>query len=73
VLPPGFGVLSYYLPPHERFLFLMEPLDLLLDSEQLLLFSRFIFGGFFLQVLQLDLFDLSVSLDDLYWLGCPWR
>jgi hypothetical protein len=51
----------------------MEPLNLLVDSEQLLLFSRFIFSGFFLPVLQLDLFELSVSLDDLYWRGCPWK
>jgi hypothetical protein len=51
VLPPDFGVVSYYFPPHDIFLVLIEPLDLLLDSEQLLLFSRFIFGGFFLPVL----------------------
>jgi hypothetical protein len=45
----------------------MEPLDLLLDSEQLLLVSSFIFGGLFLPVLQLDLLEVGVSLNDLYW------
>jgi hypothetical protein len=48
-------------------MFLMEALDLLLDFEQLLLFSSFVSGGFFLTILQLDLFELSVSLDDLCW------
>jgi hypothetical protein len=33
VLPPGFGALDRRLPPHDGFLFLTEPLDLLLDSE----------------------------------------
>jgi hypothetical protein len=67
VLPPGFGALDRRLPPHDGFLFLAEPLDLLLDSEQLLPLSNFIFGGFFLPVLQLDLLEPDVSLDDLYW------
>jgi hypothetical protein len=50
---------------------LAEPLDLLLDSEQLLLLSSFIFEGFFLSVLQLDLLELDVSMDDLYQQRCP--
>jgi hypothetical protein len=67
VLPLGFGALDYHLPSQNGFLFLMEPLDLLLDSEQLLLVSSFIFGGLFLPVLQLDLLEVGVSLNDLYW------
>jgi hypothetical protein len=66
VLPPGFGALDWRLPPHDGFLFLADPLDLLLDSEQLLFLSSFILGGFLLSILQLDLFKLDVSLDDLY-------
>jgi hypothetical protein len=54
------------LSPLDGFLFLIEPLNLLLDSEQLL-FSSLVFRGFFVLVLQLDLFELHVSLDDLYW------
>jgi hypothetical protein len=69
VLPPGFDALDGLLP-HDGFLFLVEPLDLLLDSEQLLLLSSFIIGCFFLLVLQLDLLELDVSLDDLYWPRC---
>ena len=63
----SFGALSDCLSSHDGFLFLAEPLDLLLDSEQLLPLSNFIFGGFFLPVLQLDLLEPDVSLDDLYW------
>jgi hypothetical protein len=47
VLPLGFGVLGCHLPTHDGFLFLVEPLNLLLDSEQLLLINSFIFRGFF--------------------------
>jgi hypothetical protein len=67
VLPPGFSALGRCLSSHDGFLFLTEPLNLLLDSEQLLLFSSLISGGFFLLVLQLDLFELHVFLDDLNW------
>jgi hypothetical protein len=66
VLPPGFSALGRCLSSHDGFLFLTEPLNLLLDSEQLL-FSSLISGGFFLLVLQLDLFELHVFLDDLNW------
>jgi hypothetical protein len=71
VLPLGFGALDCHWPPHDGFLFLAEPLDFLLDSEQLLLLSSFIFEGFFLSVLQLDLLELDVSMDDLYQQRCP--
>jgi hypothetical protein len=71
VLPPSFGTLDCYLPPHDGLLFLTEPFNLLLDSEQLLLFCGFFIKGFFLPVWDLDLFDLSVSLNDLYWQRCP--
>jgi hypothetical protein len=70
VLSPGFGTLNCCLPPHDGFLFLTEPLDLLLDYEHLLLCS-FILGGFCLPILHLDLLKLSISLDDLYWQRCP--
>jgi hypothetical protein len=70
VLPPGFGALNCCVPPHDRFVFLTEPLNLLLDSEQLFLFYNFVFGGFFLPILHLDLFELDISLDDLFWRRC---
>jgi hypothetical protein len=45
-----------------------EPLNFLLDSNQLLLlFGSFGFVGFFVLVLHLDLVKLDVALDDLYW------
>jgi hypothetical protein len=72
MLPPGFDALGRCLSPYDGFLFLMEPLDLLLDFEQLLLFNNLVSEVFFLLVLQLDLFELRISLNDLYWRGCPW-
>jgi hypothetical protein len=33
VLPSGFGTLGRCLPPYDDFLFLVEPLDLLLDPS----------------------------------------
>jgi hypothetical protein len=53
------------------FLFLMESPDFQLDSDQLLLLCSFIFGGFFIPGLQLDLIELNIALDDLYWRRCP--
>jgi predicted CDP-diglyceride synthetase/phosphatidate cytidylyltransferase len=73
MLPSSIDALGHCLSPYDGFLFLMEPLNLLLDSEQLLLFNSLISRGFFLPVLQLDLFELRISLDDLNWRGCPWR
>jgi hypothetical protein len=67
VLLLGFSRLNCHLPPQDGFFFFAEPLDLLLDPEQLLLIDSFVFGGHFLPVLQLFLFEFSISLDDLYW------
>jgi hypothetical protein len=72
VLPSSFNTLNYCLPPPDGFMFLMKPLNLLLDSEQLFLFCSFFFKGFFLPLLYLDLLDLDVSVNDLYWLWYPW-
>jgi hypothetical protein len=60
----SFGVLSCFLPPHDGLLFLMEPLDFLLDSDQLLLFCSFVFVSFFILVLHLDLTGLCITLND---------
>jgi hypothetical protein len=65
VLPLGFGALDRCFPPHDGFMFLVEPLNLVLDFEQLLL-DIFVFEGFFFLVLQLNLLKLDISLDDLY-------
>jgi hypothetical protein len=65
VLPPDFSALDYCLPPYDGFLFLTKPLDLLLDSKQLLLCSS-IFGGFFLPILQPELLKLCISLNYFY-------
>jgi hypothetical protein len=68
MLSSSFGTLSYCLPLHDEFLFLTEPLDLLLDSDQFLLFfCGFIFVSFFIPVLHLDLIELDVALNDLWW------
>jgi hypothetical protein len=70
VLPPGFDMRNCCLPSLYGFLLLTERLNLLLDSDQLLLFYGFVFEGFFLPVLYLDLFVLIISLNDLYWQRC---
>jgi hypothetical protein len=66
VLPSGFGSLDCHLPPQDGFLLLMEPLNLLQDSEQFLLLKGFVYRGFLFPVLQLNLLKLDVSLVDLY-------
>jgi hypothetical protein len=66
VLHLSFGALDYRLPPHDGFLFLVGPFDLLSDSNQLLLLNSFILRDFFLPVLQLNLLEVDISLDDLY-------
>jgi hypothetical protein len=73
VLPSDFSTLSFYLPSCDNLLFLMEPLDLLLNSSQLYLFCDFIFGGFVLPIFNLELLNLYIFLDDLNWRRCPWR
>jgi hypothetical protein len=72
VLVSSLGVLGCFLPPHDGFLLLTEPLNFLLDSDQfLLLLCSIIFIGFFILVLHLNLFKLDIALDDLYWRRCP--
>jgi hypothetical protein len=71
VLPSGFGTLSCYLLPCDGFLFLTEPLDLLLDPSQLFLFCSIVFEGLIFPIFQLDLLELYISLDDLYWRRRP--
>jgi hypothetical protein len=70
-LPPCFDMLDYCLPPRDRFLFLTEPFNFLLDSEQHFLFCGFFLISFLLLVLYLILLDLNISLDDLYRRRCP--
>jgi hypothetical protein len=66
MLPSSFGTLRCCLPPCDDFLFLMEPLDLLLEPSQLLFFYDFVSIGLVFPILHLDLLDLCISLDDLY-------
>jgi hypothetical protein len=73
VLHSDFGTLSCCLPPCDGFLFLTEPLDLLLDPGQLFLFCSFVFEGLIFSVFHLDLLELHISLDDLYWRRHPQR
>jgi hypothetical protein len=62
----SFGVLSDCLSSHDGFLFLSEPLYLLLDPDQLFqLYCGFIFFNFLVLVLHLNLIKLSVTLNDL--------
>jgi hypothetical protein len=65
MLPSSFDALSCCLPPHDGFLFLMEPIDFVLDSDQLLLLL--FYGFIFIPVLHLDLIELGVALNDLCW------
>jgi hypothetical protein len=67
VLPSGLGTLSCCLPPCEGFLFLAEPLDLLLDPGQLFLLCGFVFEVLIFPIFYLDLLKLDIALDDLYW------
>jgi hypothetical protein len=66
VLPLSFGVLSCCLPPN-AFLFLPEPFDFLLHSDQLLFFCGLVFISLFIPVLYLNLIKLRVTLSDLRW------
>jgi hypothetical protein len=65
MLSSGFGTLSYCLSSFDSFLFLMKPLDLLLNSGQLFLFYSFVLGVFIL-----DLLELCIFLDDWNWRRC---
>jgi hypothetical protein len=70
VLPTGLGALDCSLSSQDGFLFLPELLNFLLDSSQLLLYCCFIFIGFFIPILDLDLIELCVSLSHVYWRRC---
>jgi hypothetical protein len=59
------------LPSHDRFLFLPEPLYLLLNPDRLLLCRGFVFFSFLIPILHLDLIQLSFGLGDLYWQRFP--
>jgi hypothetical protein len=68
MLSTSFGALSDGLLSHDGFLFLPKPLYFLLDPEQLLLFCcGFVFFGFLIPVLHLDLVELNINLNILYW------
>jgi hypothetical protein len=66
VLPSSFDPLGHCLPPHDDFLFLVEPLNFLLDPGQLFLLCSFIFKVFIFPVFYLDFLKLDIALDDLY-------
>jgi hypothetical protein len=66
MLPSTLGTLCCCLPPCDGFLFLTEPLDLLLDSGKLL-FCSSVFEGLFFPIFHLNMLELSVVLDDLNW------
>jgi hypothetical protein len=66
VLPSSFSLLGHCLPPYDNVLFLVEPLDFLLDCCQLFLLCSFIFEVFIFPVFYLDLLKLDIALDDLY-------
>jgi hypothetical protein len=65
VLPSGLGRLCCCLSPCDGFMFLLEPLNLLPNSGQLLLFCSFVFKGLIFPVLHVDLFELCTLLNDL--------
>jgi hypothetical protein len=68
MLSTSFGALSDDLPSHDGFLFLPEPLYFLLNLGQLLFFCcGFIFFGFLVSILRLDLVELGIAMNILYW------
>jgi hypothetical protein len=68
VLSSSFDTLSNGLPSHDGFLFLSKPLYFLLNPGQLLTFCCiFVFFNFLIPILHLDLVELSVTLNILYW------
>jgi hypothetical protein len=72
MLPMSLDALSDGLPSHDGFLFLLETLYFLLNPGQLLFWCSFIFFSFIAPILHLDLVELSVTLDILYWWEHPW-
>jgi hypothetical protein len=75
MLPTSLDALDCGLPSHDGFLFLSEPLNFLLDSDQLFLLCCYFFFlfGFFVPIMDLDLFRLCLPLDYLYWRRCSQR
>jgi hypothetical protein len=70
-LPVGLDAPDCSLSSQDGFLFLSKPLNFLLDSGQLLLlYCCFIYLGFFIPVMDLDLIKLCVSLSHVYWRRC---
>jgi hypothetical protein len=63
----GLSASDCSLSSQDGFLFLPKLLNFLLDSDQLLLLCCcFVFLGFFILVMDLDLIELSVSLRRVY-------
>jgi hypothetical protein len=70
VLSTSFSVLHYSLPSQNGFLFLLEHLDLLLDSGQLLfLYCRCFFLGFVVPIIDLDVVRLLFPRGWLTWIS----
>jgi hypothetical protein len=67
VLPLGFHTLSCCLPPCDGFLLVAEPLDLLLDFGKFFLLYSFTFETLIFPIFYLDLLEIHIALDDLYW------
>jgi hypothetical protein len=72
MLPMRLSAMDYNLPSHDGLLFLLEPLNFLLDSGQLFLLCCFFFFGFFVLIMDLDLIKLGPSLNYLCWRRCSW-
>jgi hypothetical protein len=70
MLPMSLGALDYGLPSPDGLLFLLEPLNFLLDFGQLFLLCFFFFFVFFVPIMDLDLIRLYLSLDYLCWRRC---
>jgi hypothetical protein len=65
-------LMCYRQVSHDGFLFLPEPLYLLLNPHQLLLLCcSFAFLSFPILFLHLDLIELGISMDDLEWRRYP--
>jgi hypothetical protein len=71
MLPVSLNALDCSLPSRDGLLFLLEPLNFLLDSGKLfLLCCCFFFFSFFVPIMDLNLMNLSLSLDYLCWRRC---
>jgi hypothetical protein len=65
MLLASLGALDCSLPSHDVLLLLSEPLNFLLDSDQLFLPYCFFFFGFFVPIMDLDLIKLTST-----WIIC---